>query len=203
MIEVRNLTIAIGDGTLLKDVSFSAGPGISSLIDPGHFKGRELLRALARLRPIQAGSFYWLGNEATRMSPLALADAGICYIERHGALMGDMTVDATIALGRPGSSEERSSAVDDTMDCFPQLRAYRTAPTGALGAHDAFTVALARGLSAGGRLFLLDGPADGTDDETKSKVVEVIKGLARQPNVGIILAGSVVDAMPARSICLD
>lgn len=202
MIQVRNVTIAIGDGTILKDVSFSAGPGISSLVDPDRSKGRELLRALARLRPIQAGSFFWLGNEATRMSPLALADAGICYIERHGALMGDMTVDATIALGRPGSREERSAAIEDTMISFPQLRAYRTATTGSLDAHHAFTVAVARGLSAGGRLFLLDGAADGTDQESRSLVAKVIAQLSQRPNVGIILAGKLADELPARAIRL-
>ena len=200
-VEVKELTIKVGDRSLIDGVSFTLAPGTITAIVGRTGSGKStLVEALCRLNDVPAGSVFIDGRDITDI-PLASLRAQLGYAPQE-AFLFSTTIADNIAMGYGGGTAlpaarraelERvgaaGSAVDLTGD--PRVQAAATAaglardlaamPEGlgtvvgergiTLSGGQRQRVALARSLASKPRLLVLDDSLSSVDAETEKLIL--------------------------------
>ena len=178
-----NLSFALTDGGAIR-LSGANGSGKSSL-----------LRVMARLLPVAAGSLAWNGASLDK-DPDA-HDARLAYVGHQDAIKPLLTVAENVAFwarlggGGPGGPAAAASRGLAAMG----LEGMADIPCRLLSAGQRRRLALARLFAAPGKLWLLDEPTVGLD---AASVAALEAGLAAHREEGgmVVLATHVGLALP-------
>ncbi|WP_234263789.1 thiol reductant ABC exporter subunit CydD [Hydrogenophaga sp. NFH-34] len=183
-VEVRNATLAYGDGAVVfRGVSLQVRAGEHvALVGPSGAGKTTLLAALAGLLPLTAGEVRVGGLPMTDEHAPGLRE-GMAWIGQRPHVFAG-TVRDNVALQRPGATRE---TVAQALR-FAHLETVAGAtPEGGLGEGGAglsggelVRLALARAAVApGAGLLLADEPTAHLDPETRARVIEALRQLAR------------------------
>lgn len=165
MIEIKNLSAAYGENTVLRDCTLTVPDGgRAALMGPSGCGKTTLLRAAAGLLRPLSGS--------------VRVDGRIAFVFQEPRLFPWLTAEQNVAAVLAGPADERRETALDFL---------RRARLG--GAADKYPhelsggmrqrVSLCRALAYGGDALLLDEPLKGLDDELKGEAAELIDGCAR------------------------
>ncbi len=106
-ITADNVTVTVGNATLLDDVSVAAEPGeLLGLVGPNGAGKSTLLRALAGLRDRTRGNIRYDGKSANTLPPQQLAQR-LAYLAQRGPVAWPLTVERLVALGSPSAPRHR------------------------------------------------------------------------------------------------
>ncbi|HWO23840.1 MAG TPA: ABC transporter ATP-binding protein [Kofleriaceae bacterium] len=206
-VELRGLTVRIGDRTLLEDIRLELTPGTVTAIVGRTGAGKStLVDALCRLIDVPAGTIFIDGRDITAL-PLASLRAQIGYAPQE-AFLFSTTIADNIAMGYGGGSAlpaararelERvvgTAAAADLRD-EPRVGEAATAaglvrdlaamPEGlgtivgergiTLSGGQRQRVALARALAAQPRLLVLDDSLSSVDAETERTILKHLRSV--------------------------
>jgi rhamnose transport system ATP-binding protein len=172
------------------DISFEVRAGevvaLAGLVGAGR---SEVARAIFGIDPYDAGSVRVSGQPLRRRSPTAAMSAGIGFVpedrRQHGLVM-DLSIEENIALAslrrlrRRGllfASTERAFALDWARRL--QVKFGRLSnPVSSLSGGNQQKVVLAKWLSRGPRVLIVDEPTRGIDVGTKAEVHRLLGSLA-------------------------
>ncbi len=181
-----NLSFALTDGGAIR-LSGANGSGKSSL-----------LRVMARLLPVAAGSLAW--NGASLDEDPDAHDARLAYVGHQDAIKPILTVAENVAfwarLGGGGSGAPGGPAAAASRGLAAMgLEGMADIPCRLLSAGQRRRLALARLFAAPGKLWLLDEPTVGLD---AASVAALEAGLAAHREEGgmVVLATHVGLALP-------
>jgi simple sugar transport system ATP-binding protein len=168
----------------LNDKGLPAVRGVSITISQGEIVGiagvagngqRELVEALAGLRPITQGRVFIDGQEITHSSPREIIESGVCYVpgERLTALVPDMSVAENLILksyrhrrfSQGPFLDGRSIAnyAEDLIARYEVSTPSRDTPLKLLSGGNIQRVMLARETSESPRLLIAAHPTSGLD----------------------------------------
>lgn len=172
MLEVNGLQLWRGDRHVLRGVSLQLQPGeVLQLLWPNGVGKTSLLRAIAGLLPVEAGTVLWHGKATVQMPQDWCRD--IAYLGHDLSLKGDLTVleNLRYALGL-----RRTWDVELALSTLQRLGIadYADQLARRLSAGQQRRVALARLMLWDARLWLLDEPAANLDAAGQAQVLEVI-----------------------------
>jgi ATP-binding cassette subfamily B protein len=200
-VEVKDLTIKVGERALLERISFSLSPGSVTAIVGRTGAGKStLVEALCRLNEVPPGSVFIDGRDVTNI-PLASLRAQLGYAPQE-AFLFSTTIADNIAMGYGGGTSipaarraelERVGAAGSAPDLSsePRVKAAATAagldrdlaamPEGlatvvgergiTLSGGQRQRVALARSLASKPRLLVLDDSLSSVDAETEKLIL--------------------------------
>ena len=206
-LEVKHLTIKIGERALLDDVTFELVPGTITAVVGRTGGGKStLVDALCRLLQVPAGTVFLDGVDVTTL-PLESARAQIGYAPQE-AFLFSTTIADNIAMGYGGGSAiptarakemERhlGAAAQADLTGEPRVMAATTAagldrdlavmPEGlgtivgergiTLSGGQRQRVALARALAAAPRLLVLDDSLSSVDAETERLILRNLRAV--------------------------
>ncbi len=181
--QLTNLTFTFpsGQGSVLRELNLSLGPGIHGVTGRTGSGKTTLCRILTRLYPLSDGMLAFAGREANSL-PLAFIRSHIAYVGQEPILFSD-SIAANIALGRPEAEHEEivqaaiNAAVHEDISALKD--GYRTmiGERGVkLSGGQKQRLALARALLCDRPVLIIDDGLSAVDVATEH---EVFAGLRR------------------------
>ncbi|QTE27951.1 sugar ABC transporter ATP-binding protein [Pengzhenrongella sicca] len=196
-LSVRNLSL---DG-VFDDVSFDvhAGEivGVAGLVGSGR---TEIARAIFGADPAGSGEIVVDGTPVRALSPRQMARRGVVYLPEDRDAEGvistisvarNIALPSTAALSTFGlmhPSRERRIAREQKAAL--SIKAEIDHPVSSLSGGNRQKVALARWLATKPAVLLLDEPTHGIDVGTKAQVHDIMRDLAREQGLAILMISS-------------
>lgn len=179
---VRNLSVAYGGITVLRDVSWEVRPGtLAAIIGPNGAGKSTFLKAVLGLIPRLSGEVRLFGR------PLAEARRRVAYLPQRAAVDWDFPLTALqvaaqgryphVGWFRPLPRHERERALAALAEVGLADLADRR--IGALSGGQQQRVFLARALALEAELMLMDEPFAGVDAASEAAILAVLRRLAR------------------------
>jgi putative ABC transport system ATP-binding protein len=196
-VQLRGVSYAFGSGALarpvLRDVDLSVGPGeIVLLTGPSGSGKTTLLTLIGALRAMQQGSALVLGQElagAGEAQRVALRRR-IGFIFQQHNLLGFLTVRQNVAMALeldPAATEAERLERADAILAAVGLGDRGESRPDQLSGGQRQRVAVARALAGNPGLILADEPTAALDRQSGGEVVRLLRDLARQRGVPILL----------------
>lgn len=191
MLDIRNLHVDIAGSTVLNDVALAIAPGsFVGLIGRNGAGKTTLMRAIMGLLPARSGTMMFLGRDLRATPPQARAGLGIGYMPEDRRLVPELTVEENVLLpawaNRDRASAERLAFVHTIL---PEVRDFASRRASQLSGGQQKLVALARALTCGRRLLLLDEPFEGVAPALAQRIVEAVAS-SRATGVSVLLSES-------------
>ena len=191
VLRLDGVGVRLGGRQILRDVSFTIGPGeFTGLIGPNGAGKTTLLRVILGLQPVTGGSVLLDG------APRPARDSSIGYVPQKLAIEPDMPlrVRDVVSLGLDGNkfgirlpSRARRERVSDMLTAVGAQR-YANARVGELSGGEQQRVMIAHALISKPRLLLLDEPLANLDISSEQGIVSVLARLARAEQVAVLLS---------------
>ncbi|WP_037144259.1 branched-chain amino acid ABC transporter permease/ATP-binding protein [Rhodococcoides fascians] len=197
---LNDVTVRFGTVTALDSVSLTVNPGeVVGLIGPNGAGKTTLIDAATGFVSVAGGSVTFAGNDVTRMKASHRARTGMTRSFQSLELIEDLTVAENLQLG--ADPHDRLSYLRDMV--WPKRMPHSSAAAAAieefgldpyLRQHPSELpygvrrlVAIARAVTASPSVLLLDEPAAGLGADDTRELAHLIRRLAEQWGLGILL----------------
>lgn len=181
-LQVSQVRVRLGDHPALKGVDLSLAEGeLGCLLGPSGCGKTTLLRAIAGLQPIEAGSITLAGrvlNDDSRS--LAAEKRGIGLVFQDLALFPHLDVAANIAFGLPGKDRQHVRTRVADLIARLHLEGLQGRYPHELSGGQQQRVAIARSLAPAPALLLLDEPFSSLDAGLRKQLRAQLRELLKQ-----------------------
>jgi len=204
-LKISDVTLSFGGLNALMNVSLEINPGlITSIIGPNGAGKTSLLNCVSGFYHPSLGDIYYGDQRLTRASPHQVSNLGIARAFQNIELFGGMTVldnlllarhqnlrysfwHAVVYFGKASHQEaENRRYVEDVID-FMELEPYRKKTVGSLSYGIQKRVEVARALTLGPKLLLLDEPMAGMNIEEKEDMVRFVMDIQKERHITVVL----------------
>jgi ABC-type sugar transport system ATPase subunit len=185
MIDVANLCLKQG-AFQLADISFQVPKGKYALLMGKTGCGKTtILEALAGLRPITSGRIKLNERDVTDRPP---AERTVGYVPQDGALFQTMTVRDNLAFALTIRNQPAATIRERVTQLADWLQVTHLLDRRAVGLSGGETqrIALGRALANHPPILLMDEPLSSLDEETRDRMIELLKGLPQRADVTVL-----------------
>ncbi len=204
-LRIESATLDFGGLRALSSVDMAIAPGlITSVIGPNGAGKTSLLNCISGFYHPTRGEIHYGKRRLTHASPHQVSNLGIARAFQNIELFRGMTVldnlmlarhqklnytffHALVFWGRASRMEaENRGYVEDVID-FMELEPYRKSTVGSLSYGVQKRVEVARALTMGPRILLLDEPMAGMNIEEKEDMVRFILDIQKERDITVVL----------------
>ncbi|AJJ22105.1 urea ABC transporter ATP-binding subunit UrtE [Yersinia enterocolitica] len=195
MLQVNELDQYYGGSHILRGLSFEAAIGeVTCLLGRNGVGKTTLLKCLMGLVPVKNGTISWEGKDISHQSPHQRVKGGIAYVPQGREIFPRLTVEENILLGLSRFSGSQSQVVPEHIyQLFPVLQEMKHRRGGDLSGGQQQQLAIGRALACQPRLLILDEPTEGIQPSVIKEIGLVIKTLAAQGDMAILLVEQFYD----------
>ena len=205
LLELEDIHIYFGKVAALAGVNMKVLNGeIHSIIGPNGAGKTSLLNCVSGFYHPDQGEIYYRNQNLTKSSPHQVSRLGIARAFQNIELFSGMTVLDNLMLARHRHLKygllhavwffskasrieaENRAYVEDIID-FMELEPYRKKMVGSLSYGVQKRVEVARAMTLGPRLLLLDEPMAGMNIEEKEDMVRFIMDIQKERNITVVL----------------
>lgn len=205
LLSVTELTVRFGGLVAVNEVSLTVAAGeICALIGPNGAGKTSLFNAIAGYVPIAAGQVAFQGVPIHGLTPHEIAEKGLRRTFQNGGLFDELTALENVLAGlhthipsrffniilggrRAAQTEAEATARARNLLGLFDLDHIATQPARALSGGQQRMVEIVRALATEPPLLLLDEPAVGLAPPMRQQLGTVIRKLARERGIGILL----------------
>jgi urea transport system ATP-binding protein len=193
LLAVSGLNQYYGGSHILRDISFDVPRGqVSVLLGRNGVGKTTLLKTLMGLVPAARGSVRFENQDITRLAPYRRARAGIGYVPQGREIFPRLTVEENLRMGL--ASAPRSTPIPARIfELFPVLGSMLRRRGGDLSGGQQQQLAIGRALAMSPRLLILDEPTEGIQPSIIKEIERVIRMLAQQDGMAILLVEQYYD----------
>jgi branched-chain amino acid transport system ATP-binding protein len=202
---VDGITLSFGGLNALTDVSMAIEPGlITSIIGPNGAGKTSMLNCISGFYHPTRGEIRYGERRLTHASPHQVSCMGIARAFQNIELFRGLTVldnlmlarhqyldysllHAIVFFGRAAREEAANRAYVEEVIDFMELEPYRKRAVGSLAYGIQKRVEMARALTLGPRLLLLDEPMAGMNVEEKEDMVRFILDIQKERGTTVVL----------------
>jgi ABC-type branched-subunit amino acid transport system ATPase component len=207
--------VRFGGSVVVDSVTLEVPTGrATGLIGPNGAGKTTIFNACSGLLKPTRGQVQWQGRDITKASPARRAQLGLGRTFQRVELCDSLSAWDNIALAlearsaggnplrqlmsTPAQAAMIREATDEAMDLCG-ITHLRDRPAGSLSTGELRLVELARAISAGYDLVMLDEPSSGLDTAESLRFAQILNDLLRTRSVGIFLVEH--DMTVIRSVC--
>jgi len=187
VLTVEGLTVAFGPQVAVDGVDLELDDGhVLAVLGPSGSGKSSLLRAIAGLEPLRAGSVRWDGDD---LAGVPTHRRGFALMFQDGQLFDHLTVARNVgyALRLRGVSRSAARGQVDDLLALVGLGGYGARLPRTLSGGERQRVALARSLAAEPRLLLLDEPLSSLDAELRVRLAADLRSILREAGTTALL----------------
>jgi len=202
---VDNVTLSFGGLNALSGVSLGIEPGlITSIIGPNGAGKTSLLNCVSGFYHPTKGRILYGDDNLSKASPHQVSSLGIARAFQNIELFRGMTVldnlllarhqklrynifQAVLYSGKTSAEEARNRQYVEEIIDFMELEPYRKKTVGSLSYGIQKSVEVARALTLGPDLLLLDEPMAGMNIEEKEDMVRFIMDIQKERHITVVL----------------
>lgn len=190
MLELRNIAVRIGSVEAVRNFSMKVEPGeLVGLAGRNGAGKTTVMRAIMGITRVVQGSISFDGRDIARVPTHRRAAMGIGYMPETRGLIADLTVEENILLPTWTTGADGPARLSQVYEIMPELREMSRRKALLLSGGQQKMVALARALSVGHRLLLLDEPFEGVAPALAQRLSEVISTL-KSERLSIVMSMS-------------
>ena len=195
MLEVNTINQYYGGSHILRDVSLTAPVGECSVVLGRNGVGKTtLLKCLMGVLPIKSGQILLDGKDISKLSPENRVHAGMAYVPQGRDIFSTLTVEENILIGMAKFKGSKAKKVPNHLyEIFPVLDEMSQRRGGDLSGGQQQQLAIARALASEPRVLILDEPTEGIQPSIIKDIGRVIRRLADQGDMAIILVEQFYD----------
>ncbi len=204
LLQLREVTVRFGGLVAVDSVSFNLNNGeICALIGPNGAGKTTVFNAVSGNVVADSGSILFRGEEIRQLTPHEISARGARRTFQNGGLFPDLTalenvlvgLHAQVAstfigllFGRKSAAAEAAATTRarELLDLMG-VGAMADQKAGALSGGQQRMVEIVRALATNPPLLLLDEPAVGLAPQARQQLATVIRTLARERGIGILL----------------
>ena len=194
MLQVRSVNLHYGAAQALKSVSLKAEVGkVTCILGRNGVGKTSLLRAIAGVQPISAGTIDWEGTPLGRIPPYDRARRGIAMVPQGREIFPLLSVKENLETGYAPLARRDRSVPDTIFELFPVLKSMLGRRGGDLSGGQQQQLAIGRALVTRPRLLLLDEPTEGIQPSIIKDIGRAIEWLRDQGTMAIVLVEQYFD----------
>ena len=195
MLTINQVNQYYGGSHILRQVSLLAPVGACSVVLGRNGVGKTtLLKCLMGLLPIRSGQIMLDGTDISRLSPEQRVRQGMAYVPQGRDIFSTLSVEENILIGMARFSGAKTRRVPPHLyELFPVLDEMKQRRGGDLSGGQQQQLAIARALAAEPRVLILDEPTEGIQPSIIKDIGRVIRKLADDGNMAIILVEQFYD----------
>jgi urea transport system ATP-binding protein len=191
MFEVRNLSAAYGQSTVLHDINMAVKPGeIVAVVGRNGMGKSTLMKSLIGVMPSRSGQIMVDGSDVSTLQSHQRVAKGLAYVPQGRQIFGAMTVKENIETGLVVTG--RSDVPPEIYSLFPILREFEKRRGGNLSGGQQQQLAIARALASDPKILLLDEPTEGIQPSIIKDLAKVLKEIRDLKNLCIIVCEQVL-----------
>ena len=202
---VEHVTLTFGGLNALTDVSLRIPEtGITSIIGPNGAGKTSLLNCVSGFYQPTKGEIRYGDRRVSGTSPHAVTKLGIARAFQNLELFRGLSVvenlmlarhlnfkynlfEAAIHYGKAQRQESENRAYVEEIIDFMELEEHRKHPVGTLAYGIQKRVEVARALTLGPKLLLLDEPMAGMNVSEKEDIVRFVLDIVQERNIAVVL----------------
>ena len=193
MLSMSGVNQYYGGSHILRDVDLQAEAGQITVVLGRNGVGKTtLLKSLMGLVPIRTGSIALGGQALEKATPFERARAGLGYVPQGREIFARLTVEENLLMGLAGKPAG-TPLPQEIFEWFPVLHEMRKRRGGDLSGGQQQQLAIGRALAAGPKVLVLDEPTEGIQPSIIKDIGRVIRKLADQGSVAIVLVEQYYD----------
>jgi len=180
ILKVKELTVHYGKAIALNGVSLEVAEGSVVTIIGANGAGKStILKALSGLISCTSGEIWFLDKRINGLSTPEIVKLGLIHVPEGRKLFPYLTVLSNIKLGASIRKDNVGirNDIDEVFGHFPILRMRCNQNAGTLSGGEQQMLAIARGLMAKPKLFMMDEPSLGLAPLVVASLVPVIKNI--------------------------
>jgi branched-chain amino acid transport system ATP-binding protein len=177
MLEIVDLEVSYGAIKALKNISFKVKPGqIVTLIGANGAGKSTTLRTISGLIKPKNGHIYFKGQDITNYEAHRIVELGISHVPEGRRVFATLTVMENLELAAWTIKDVkiRKERYERVFEIFPRLRERKKQLAGTLSGGEQQMLAVARALTTGGELMLLDEPSMGLAPVLVDEIFQVL-----------------------------
>ena len=161
-----------GDTVVVRGVSGRIGSGrVLGVVGRNGVGKSTLLKALAGLLPVTAGTVRWQGQDLSQVPVHARLAAGISYTPQENVVFGELSVAENLWLHLP---DRRESRYTQALAAFPRLSERLRQRAGLLSGGERKLLSFTRTLGLEVPLSMLDEPTEGVQPENIDRMAALV-----------------------------
>ena len=194
MLQIKGLNTYYGESHILRDVDMNINQGeMICLIGRNGVGKTTLLKSLIGLLTPRRGEIIFNGDLVNRKPPHQRARSGIAYVPQGREIFSLLTVEENLQTGFSVLKRNDRKISKYIYDLFPVLRDMKGRRGGDLSGGQQQQLAIARALVMKPKFLLLDEPTEGIQPSIIKQIGEVIRYLATNEKIGILLVEQYFD----------
>ncbi len=191
MLKIQNIDVSIQSVQVLRGLSLEMRAGsMVGLIGRNGAGKSTTLRSIMGHLPLSSGSITFEGQDLATLPRHARAALGIGYMPEDRGLVPELTVEENILVPLWAMKvADTAPRLEFVYHVLPELKEMRDRRALLLSGGQQKLVALARALTIGQKLLLLDEPFEGVAPALSARLSEVISGL-QGGSISVLIAQS-------------
>lgn len=194
LLSLKHISFSIGQHQILKNISLDVSDGeIIGLIGPNGSGKTTLFNVLSGFLKPQKGSIHYRSKDITKLSAPERARAGIGRVFQNFGIFREMTLEENVRVALESLPRDAiknigsiDAAVEKTLKLV-ELQNHAQKKASCLSGGQMRLLEIARTLSSGKDLFLLDEPTAGVSPKMTGQVAGLIRTLKQQGKTVLIV----------------
>ena len=183
LVLLKNLTIRIGERTLLEPFTYTVCRGERLIIAGPNGAGKStLMRTISGLVKAQSGSILWNGQELLGKPIDQIVASGIAMSPEGRRVFADLTVVENLKIGAylRKDKAETEKDLEWVYSLFPRLKERSWQSAGTLSGGEQQMLAVGRALMSKPKLLMLDEPSLGLAPIVVREIFDIIRTVNQQ-----------------------